>query len=266
MHSLAAHDLSYLVFDRLADQPRLRHGVSLRRQSNSADKALTLDFNFASGDPARLRTNLDGFCRALGLSDVDPIVASQVHGNAVTVIDQPGQTIPPADALCTALPNIPLVLRGADCPLMILYDPGVPALGLAHAGWRGTVQKITIRLIETMIKQFACQPARMIAGIGPAICRHCYQVGPDVIDAVRQNLPDSEKLFSPDLDTNGVPIPEKWQLDLFEANRRQLLHAGLLDSNIEISPWCTFENPEKFYSYRREGPAAGRWALMAALK
>jgi polyphenol oxidase len=255
------------MFDRLAGQSQLRHGVSLRRQNNPSanDPAMLLDFDFSSNNPDRFRANLAWFCKAVGLTEERAVVAHQIHGSSVAVIHRPAQAVTPADALCTNMADVPLVLRGADCPLVLIYDPDAPAVGLAHAGWRGTVQKIVIHLVETMTRQFRCIPARMLAGIGPGICRRCYQVGSEVAQAVRQNLSDPEKFLSPGDDRLAPALQNKWYLDLFEANRRQLLQAGLAEQNIEISPLCTYEEQEKFYSYRRQGDAAGRWALLAGL-
>jgi copper oxidase (laccase) domain-containing protein len=157
MQTQTADGLSYLAFDNMAALPGLRHGVSLRWQrvaeTENTHTTGAFEFDFSSRAPDRMRANLKRFCQTLGLSAEKTVVASQVHGCDVGVISKPGQTIPPLDALCTKIPDVSLVLRGADCPLVLIYDPVVPAVGIAHAGWRGTVHKIVLCLIETMTGQ-----------------------------------------------------------------------------------------------------------------
>jgi len=257
MRQLAADNLTFLVFDLLASDPRLRHAVSIRTQP---DGSL---FDFSSRHTSTAPDNRRRFCLALGLDPLRLARTRQVHGHDVVVIDAPAQFAGHADALCTAAPGIPLLLLGADCPLIIVFDPAVPALGLVHAGWRGACRQVAARLVNTMTDRLHAHPDRLIAGIGPAICAPCYLVGRDVIEFAHQNLPDPDSLFTPD---PGRPAHDpRWHFDLVEANRRQLIQAGIPADRIETARLCTFERPDWFPSYRRDGEHTGRWALLAAI-
>jgi len=169
-----------------------------------------------------------------------------------------------------------MALVGADCPLIIVYDPANHAFGLAHAGWRGTLHKIARKLLRKMNQEFNSDPRQMTAGIGPAICQNCYEVGPEVARQFQNQFQDTEYyLFenpgvknNASMDTDSDPIDQaeqKWRLDLPQANQAQLIREGMPKKNIEISQYCTFEQEKWFYSYRREGPKTGRIALIAGL-
>jgi hypothetical protein len=163
--------------------------------------------------------------------------------------------------MITNVRQIPLLLLGADCPLLIAYDPVRQVLGVCHAGWRGTVQKIACHMIQIMRDMYKSETGDIFAGIGPCICGTCYEVGQDVVDQAEENLRHTREFIR---EKDSLPA-RKWQFDLAAAIRLQLMEAGLHRRNIEESGCCTYEQPELFYSYRREGQAAGRWALLAGL-
>jgi purine-nucleoside/S-methyl-5'-thioadenosine phosphorylase / adenosine deaminase len=258
MKRINTKNISFLQFKNLADDTNLRHGVSLR------DKAIGGESDISSRDPSRVWESRKQFCTALGLNVKHLVRHKQVHGNRIAVITKPGEAVGQADGFCTNQFDVPLLLLGADCPLILVYDPVTPAVGLAHAGWRGTVQQITMQLVATMKNEFGCQVENMLAGIGPGICGNCYIVGESVMMIAAMNLRETEGLFRPAAEQGADR--ERWYFDLIEANRRQLLQAGIPARNIEISGYCTYENPDLFPSYRREGTEAGRWMLLAGLK
>ena len=121
----------------------------------------------------------------------------QVHGDAIAVVGENGAFLAEADGLCSDIAGTGMMLLGADCPLVIVFDPHRPALGLAHAGWRGTVQRILRNLILTMADQYGSDPGHLIAGIGPGICKNCFEVGPEVIAEAEKNLPFSQQVIVP---------------------------------------------------------------------
>ena len=249
--------LDYLVFEKLNRQLNLRHAVTLRR-------------------PETTEQAIEKTVRVLGLDYHTLIKPRQIHSANVAVVRRPGETVSPVDGLCTTIKNTPLALVGADCPLILVYDPANQALGLAHAGWRGTAQKIALKLLRQMKTEFGSDPRQMLAGIGPAICQNCYVVGPEVAQHFQNQFDDTENyLFKIPGVKNDVSLNRqdvridhekpKWRLDLSLANQNQLIREGLPINNIEISPYCTFEQEKWFYSYRREGEKTGRNALIAAL-
>jgi polyphenol oxidase len=267
MQRIESQGLSFLVFEKLYEQAFLKHGISLRRQSSGGDTPTGFngEFNFSSRDPERARANLEWFCRALELRTDHVTRSQQVHGSGVAVVRQGGQVVNNTDGLITDVRGVVLRLLGADCALIVVYDPKRPALGLAHAGWRGTVQGISVKLVAAMIKEFGCDPSGMMVGIGPAICGECYEVGSEVIHEAENCLSHTEEFIRPVVKRGEASNGDRWLFDLAKANRRQLLEAGLSAGNIEESGCCTFEQSEDFYSYRREGNGAGRWALLAGL-
>jgi YfiH family protein len=135
-------------------------------------------------------------------------------------------------------PNIALAVLTADCVAILFYDPKVRAIGVAHAGWRGSAALIAIKTVEAMRENFGSNPNDILAAIAPAICAKRYEVGNAVIDEWRK-LPD-----------NFQPALSDRHLDLQLANRLQLRSIGVLDRNIETMTLCTYENDD-FFSYRR---------------
>ncbi len=249
--------IRHLVFERLSGYDGLQHGVSLRRQEFG-------EFDFSSGNPDQLQSNWEKFCQALELDGQSVVQARQVHGAKISVIEKAGQEPGPADGLCTKTAGVPLMMVGADCPLVVVFDPVGQLLGLAHAGWRGTAQQIAKQLVVTMAEKLQGRPERMRAGIGPGICRKCFVVGEDAIKEVMNNLAEAEQLIQL-IDDPAATGEKRWHFDLARANQKQLMAAGLAKENIELSGCCTFEMAGEFPSYRRDGKAAGRWALIAGL-
>ena len=249
-------DLTYLAFGNLDSSPCLKHGVSLRRQMRTEG-----DFDFSSGAAERAKRCCHLFCQGLRLNPDKIVRVQQVHGDAIAVVGDHGASRQEADGLCTATPETALVLLAADCPLVIVFDPQYPAVGLAHAGWRGTLKRILRNLVLTMSAQYGSDPAGLVAGIGPAICGTCFEVGADVIIEARRNLPYGDQVII-SAERDGAL---QSHFDLVAANRLELVACGLQETNIEVSPFCTYERTDLFYSYRREGKAAGRWALVAGL-
>ena len=253
--------LSFLAFEQLDRYQSFRHGISLRRQNirGQDDQNQSIDFDLSSHANPRLLKNRKWFCRAVGLPVEQLVRPQQVHGNEVKVVEQGTRPVEQTDGLCTRTPGVGLLLLGADCPLVVVFDPGTVALGVAHAGWRGTVGRITEKLIATMAQALGCNPAEMIAGIGPGISCPYYEIGADVAQQVSRQLPNLPGILHQNNDR------QRWRLDLIEANRLQLVQAGLSPDHIELSGCCTYRDKEMFFSYRRQGQKAGRWGLLAGL-
>ena len=138
-----------------------------------------------------------------------------------------------------------------------MYDSVAHAVGVAHASWRSTCAAIVTRLVEAMRRQFGCEPANLLAGIGPSASPMQYEVRRDVYDAAA-GLPDRDRFFKT---RDG-----RLHFDLWEANRSQLEQAGIPSAGIEIAGICTMSRTDLFYSYRREGPHCGHFALLAGLR
>jgi len=176
---------------------------------------------------------------------------NQVHGPTAWLCDRPG-LIGEADALYTSQPNLVLVGKSADCPLILVAEKQGHAVGFAHASWRSTVADITPNLIQGMIKDLHCQPQNLIACICPSAGPECFEVGPEVYDqAISQLGPEADAFF--------VRQSDRFLFDLWHANSHALQQNGLLESNIHLAGLCTLCRNDLFPSYRKEGLEAGRF-------
>ena len=204
------------------------------------------------------------FAAAIGVKPDRFTTCAQVHGNNVQVVTEDligrgafsfADTIPETDALVTNLGGVPLLLFYADCVPVLLADPVTGAYGLAHAGWRGTAALIAKKTVRVMTEAFGVKPGNLLAAIGPSIGSCCYEVD----DVVRDRMPDYETCFT-------VNCDGKYLLDLWQANRQQLLEAGVVPSRISTAGICTNHNPELFFSYRYENGKTGRMGVCLCRK
>jgi len=183
----------------------------------------------------------------------------QTHSTNVKVIHDCASSLDDTDAIITAVPGIGVNVMSADCVPILLFDPIKKVVAAIHAGWRGTVGQIVTKTLEAMRDNFSCSPPDIVASIGPSICKEAYEVGEEVITAVRDAFPGFyEKVVS---HQNG-----KAHFDLWQANFLQLTQMGVLEDSIEIASICTFSRNEDFFSVRREGLSTGRFAAGILLK
>ncbi len=261
--------IHFLQFAVLARRAELVHGVSRRTGGASEGHLASLNLSYAVGDePGRVAANRDAFCAALGVDPAGVVCAQQVHGVEVARVGRAeggrgyadrATAVVGADALIADEPGVYLWLTFADCVPVLLYDPVRRAVGLAHAGWRGTVGHIAARTAEAMAREFGTRPADLIAGVGPAIGPCCYQVGPEVAEAVRAAFPDAPDLLRPD-------DAGRERLDLPLANARLLARAGVPPERIELAGYCTACRTDLFYSHRAEQGRTGRMAAVIGLR
>ena len=168
-----------------------------------------------------------------------------------------GDTILDTDALVTNLANVPLLLFYADCTPVLLADPVTKCIGLAHAGWRGTVAKIVQKTVQAMMDNYGANPANIFAAIGPSIGACCYEVD----DFVRDKANTYEEFFEP-----VTAKPGHYMLDLWGLNAKMLEEVGISKENISISGICTADNHELFCSYRAEKGVTGRMGVCLSIK
>jgi hypothetical protein len=154
----------------------------------------------------------------------DLLFANQVHGSKIVKVTSKHQVIPNCDGLITNVPNICLAIVVADCAPIVFFDEKKKVIGACHAGFKGTEKSIAFKAIKALGKHFNSNPKDIIVGIGPSIGPCHYE-----------------------------------RIDLWEENKKQLLEAGVLEENIEVSKICTYENTESFFSERKFGPT-GRFA------
>jgi YfiH family protein len=188
-------------------------------------------------------------------SETDQFVfPRQTHSDRIAVVTSENltNTIGDTDALITNEPGIFICVQTADCVPILLFDPIRKVVAAVHAGWRGTVSKIAAKTVVKMTEHFGCDPSDIIAGIGPSIHMHAYEVGPEVVNAVHENFSNSSVLLKPSL-TEGKAF-----FDLWEANKTVLIESGISEENIEVIGLCSFEHIDLFYSARRDGGDTGR--------
>jgi YfiH family protein len=215
----------------------------------------TLRRNFArfTGDELQVYSdNREELAALLGISAGQLVFPRQTHSNVVRKIDTiPDDEISDTDALVTNKSGLCLCVQTADCVPILLVDTKTRVIAAIHAGWRGTVSKIVTKAIEKLKQDFGSLPLNILAAIGPSIGPNVYEVGPEVVEAARKTVPEAEKTLS----LNAVG---KYHFNLWEANRRLLLDAGLSEGNIEVLEACSFSENEKYFSARRDGVNTGR--------
>ena len=192
---------------------------------------------------------------ALGLGNARLSMAKQVHSAVVRVLatDRDLSEIARAecDAMTTARRGTLLGIKTADCVPVFIADTRTRAIAVAHAGWRGAVARIVERTFATMVAKHGARRADCIAAIGPAISAQAYEVGAEVLARFQSEFPYASRIVSNVHDDKG-------HIDLKEACAIQLELCGLDREQIFVSDACTMSEPERWFSYRREGVAAGR--------
>lgn len=178
----------------------------------------------------------------------------QTHSDNVVVVNSAmsKNTIDETDALITSEPGLYVCVQTADCVPVLLYDPVKKVVAAVHAGWKGTISKIAAKTVKTMEDSFGSNPADIVAGIGPSIHMHDYEVGPEVVEAVEASFNNSSALLKPSMNKGHA------YLDLWEANQTVLRESGIKEENIEVMGLCSFEHADMFFSARREGKETGR--------
>jgi polyphenol oxidase len=250
------------TFDSLADYPVRAH-VSTRHGGVSPAPWNTLNFSVARGDTrARVEENRRRFAEAVGIDPAHVTHARQVHGTGIAKVDweQVGETLEGSDALVTDAVGLPLSTVFADCVPVLLYDPIEYALGVCHAGWRGTVNGAAVAMLWAMQAAYGSDPARIVACIGPSIGPESYQVGEEVLAMAQAKLLNADQYFHFPDGESARPC-----FDLWQANVGQLVGAGVLPERIEVSGIDTAHHTDDFYSHRAEKGRCGLFAMMAWL-
>jgi hypothetical protein len=255
--------IKYYTFASLADYP-VRQAIFTRRGGVSPRPWTGLNLGGTVGDdPQRVLENRHRALAALGVELDSLYDVWQVHSANVVYTDRPRPLDVPhlkADAILTDRPGITLFMRFADCVPILLYDPRHRAIGLVHAGWKGTVERVATAAIESMQDRIGSRPADLIAAIGPSIGPHHYEVGPEVITQVKLVFGSQASQLLHTIqgrETEGV------QFDLWNANRLVLEGAGV--HQIEIAEICTACHTEDWYSHRGEHGNTGRFGVLLGI-
>lgn len=203
-----------------------------------------------------IKNNKKIIAEYLKISENNLISPTQTHSANIDVAIETRHDYPDCDALILTEKNLGIFLNFADCTPIILYDEKQNIGAIAHAGWRGTAQKIAPLTIEKMIKDFGSKPKNIVAVIGPAIGFCCYDVGQEVYEKLSKTVRNFNNLFE---------IREgKIFVDLKNINKCQLKEIGV--EKIDVCPYCTVHNNDLFYSYRNENATTKRHSAILKLK
>ena len=217
----------------------------------------TRDLPLKAGESDNLieevETNKKLICKCLDIPLKNLIIPQQTHSDNVEIIDLANESYLSCDSLITNESNIAVALNFADCVPLVFYDPIKKVAAAAHAGWRGTVSKIGPKTVEKMVINFDCQPENIIAVIGPAIGKCCFEAKEDVLNQIADSVDRKIKNIVSDMSA-----------DLKLANEAQLLAIGI--KKIDVCEYCTSCQNELFFSYRKERGKTARHSALIMIK
>jgi YfiH family protein len=279
--------LTVLHSGQLQTLPWLIHGFSTRRGGRSrvyGGRALNLGFTEGDSKLA-VEQNRAAFLRQVGAGRQPwPLVTlRQVHSDIIHLVTSAPNAPLVGDGLVTSTPGLVVAIQTADCLPVIVVDKKKRAVGVFHAGWRGTVKRIVEKAVGEMRRYFGSHPRDLAAAIGPGVHNCCYTVGEEVRHIFESQFAYAAELFHEVEESDPVrekypmlfltarapghsTLPKKIFLNLVEANRRQLLDAGVPAKNIEASPLCTSCRTDLLFSHRAEKGVTGRIMAVAGIK
>ena len=242
------------------------HGFSTREGGITVDPpkaSLNLSWT-RCGSPEEVIANFKIFAEGAGIDYDDMAVVNHEHGANVlrSAHEHRGRgfykdPLPPCDGIITDDPTVTLVTSHADCGAYFFYDPVHRAIGMAHAGWKGTLLRIGAEMARRMAEEFDTDPSDIIAATGPCICRDCFEVDADL----------GEK-FQSEFGYPGISRPGrpgKAYVDLERAAAVQFVEAGIRPESITLMNACTYENRQHFFSHRRDKGITGSMAAYIKL-
>lgn len=236
---------SPLTSPALAASSRVRHGFFTRKGGVSGAPYASLNCGLGSADaPENVQENRARAMERLGLPGAALRTVFQVHSSRVVTVDgaDPQPPRPEADGLVTATPGVALGILTADCAPVLLADTEAGVIGAAHAGWRGARGGVVEATVAAMVALGACRP-RIVAAVGPCIQRASYEVGPEFHRAFVEDEPATAPLFEP----SARPGHHRFDLPAYVAARLAAAAVAVID----ILPFDTCADPDRFFSYRR---------------
>lgn len=214
--------------------------------------------HYCGDDEECVTRNRQKLCSDWGIAADRLFIPRQVHDIRIADVNEEFVTLSKkiqtellegVDALISPLTDCCLAISTADCIPILLYDPCQGVIAAIHAGWRGTVNRIAQTTLKAMNERYGCHPQKMLAAIGPGISMDAFEVGDEVYEEFRKNEFDMTRIATK---------KNKWHIDLWEANRLQLIEAGVHPKAIETAGICTYNHPDRFFSARRNGIRSGR--------
>jgi YfiH family protein len=255
----------------------LRAGFSTRTGgSSTCFGGHDLNLGLVKHDPRQnVERNRKRFLAEIGARSTQLVMVKQIHSGIIHVVNELPTSRLVGDGMITNVPDVTLAVLTADCVPVLLVDPRRRAVGAFHAGWRGTAKRIVEKGVGMMRMAYGSDPRDVYAAIGPCIGQCCYAVGDEVLEEFLSQFSYAAALVRDVYDEDPIkrkyPLlfltarapghsdlgPQK-HLDLVEANRRQLLDAGVRAEHIWASGLCTSCSTERLFSHRKEGGFTGR--------
>ncbi len=252
------NELRYYSFDIFSKS--IKQAVFTRHGGVSLAPWHSLNLGGSVGDdPAHVAENRVRVFQSMGCEPASIHDVWLVHGTSIVYADAPRPLDQPsakADIIFTDNPNVSLFMRFGDCVPILFHDPKKNVIGIAHAGWMGTVREVVQAAVEGMQSHYGCKPEDIVAGIGPSIGVDHYEVGTDVISQFQEK-------YSQDADQILQTRNGSTYLDLWTANAIQLRNAGV--EQIQISGLCTACHLDDWFSHRAEKGKTGRFGAIMAL-
>ena len=255
--------LSTFQFHNLSKQSGIDHFVSTRSGGSSPPPYESLNLGFHVEDNAKtVLQNRECLAANVGIPLSDFTIPKQVHSGTVTIVTEEMRgcgaadldtAVEATDAMITDVPRLYLTVLAADCVLVLFFDPQKRVIAAVHAGWRGTVKLAAQKTAETLKQEFNCNPTDMLVGIGPSIGPCHYEVGTEVISQVQDTFGSTDGYIN-----NETP-DGKGYFNLWEANKQQVIEAGIPARNIEVAQICTYCNAHLFFSERHQKGRTGRF-------
>lgn len=262
-------EMEYLTFPILEETGVVKHLFSTRHGGVSEGIYSTMNLSYTRGDRKEaVDENYRRIAAALNCQLSDFVCSDQTHTTNIRIVtgeDRGKGVIRPkdysdVDGLITDVPGIVLATFYADCVPLFLVDTRHRAIGLAHSGWRGTVEKMGQHTLRAMEEAYGTRPEDVVAAIGPSICGDCYEVGSDVVKEIEKHFPG--KVCSKILRHLGRG---KFLLDLWKANSYVLQEAGVLPERISVTDICTCCNPDYLFSHRASQGKRGNLAAFMGI-
>jgi polyphenol oxidase len=253
--------IKYLTFSSLEKEEKIVHGIFLRNGGCSPEPWKSLNLSTTVGDSKdNVIENRIRIMNALNLPKDSFFDVWQVHSTKVVVTAKPrsrDQNYIQADAIITNEPGVALLMRFADCVPILFFDPINFVVGIAHAGWIGSIHKIAKKTVEKMEEVYGSNKNKIIAAIGPSIGIDQYPVGEEVIEQTKKAFPlDWKKIIK--------KMGSQAHLDLWKTNEMVLQETGVM--NIEQSGICTASNTSDWFSHRGDKGKTGRFGVVMCLK
>lgn len=260
----------YLSFPILEEHPDFIHGFSTRLGGVSQAPWASMNLSFTRGDdPEKVRENYRRIAQSIGFAPEDMVLSQQTHTTHIHKVTEEdrgrGFTKPlgytDVDGLITNVPGLILVTSYADCVPLYFVDPVKKVIGLSHSGWKGTAHRMGRVTVEAMTGEYGCDPADILAVIGPSICQDCYEVSEDVFMQIEAIMPESagdEMYYRKE---NG-----KYQLNLWKVNEEILLEAGIRPEHLSVTDVCTCCNSDVFFSHRASHGKRGNLSAFLGIR